>query len=83
MPIFRFGCFDIRNPNWILSLNTKCCLDGQCEELYLYETKIIILIYTCNFFLLVYLILSHKIRKEQQMISEIVIAVYSHIHKRV
>jgi hypothetical protein len=49
MPIFLFGCFDIRNPNWILSLNAKCCLDGQCEELYLYETMVIILIYTCFF----------------------------------
>jgi hypothetical protein len=43
MPIFLFGCLDIRNPDWILRLNVKCCLDGQSEKMQLYETTIIIL----------------------------------------
>jgi hypothetical protein len=29
MTIFLFGCVDIENPDMILRLNTKYCLDGQ------------------------------------------------------
>jgi hypothetical protein len=49
MSIFPFGCLDIQNPDLILRLNAKCCLDDQSDELQLYETLLIILFNICMF----------------------------------
>jgi hypothetical protein len=48
MPIFLFGCLDIGNLDFILRLNAKCCLDGQREELQLYEILI-------NYYIVLYM----------------------------
>jgi hypothetical protein len=49
MSIFPFGCLDIHNPDLILRLNVKCCLDDQSDELQLYETLLIIPFNICMF----------------------------------